>query len=472
MPESNAWTSLPEAVSGPLATLTQSLSNDPQWKAFVNTEGIYEPVTIGLQSGTAGDAILVTVQPGGPTLVSCGPASDADFVLRALPEQWEKFFSASPVAPYTSFVGMQGMNIVQEGAGAHGNLQEYAQYAHLTTRLLELIREGLHGPLAEDQQAETEDDLHIIGKYIYIDAPVWGRSKIFYETSGDGPQQIVFLHTAGSDSRQYHAVMNDATMRSKCTMIAFDLPAHGRSFPGKNYVPGNHTTTEDSYVCAIREVIKELRLKKPIVCGASMAGQVCIAVAIRAEEVGAGGAIPLQGCDFLTMKRQFNDKSPLVNQSLFNPDWIYGMMAPTAPLVNKRLVWHLYSAQAYGIFHGDLDFYFGGFDARDRVAAIDVKKCPVYLLTGEFDWSTTPAMSKATAQKIKGANFKAMKGLGHFPATESPSRFVSYLAVVLLSNICRNTNQSKTNKTRSHICLRLLSGSKRRGRHRFMLFRA
>lgn len=40
-----------------------------------------------------------------------------------------------------------------------------------------------------------------------------------------------------------------------------------------------------------------------------MAGQVCIVVAIRAEEVGAGGTIPLQGCDYLAMQRQFNDKS-------------------------------------------------------------------------------------------------------------------------------------------------------------------
>lgn len=46
-------------------------------------------------------------------------------------------------------------------------------------------------------------------------------------------------------------------------------------------------------------------------------------------------------------------------------------------------------------------------------------------MTGEYDWSTTPEMSKATADKIKGANFKAMEGLGHFPATENPNRFVS-----------------------------------------------
>ena len=123
-------------------------------------------------------------------------------------------------------------------------------------------------------------------------------------------------------------------------MIAFDLPAHGRSFPGKNYIPGNHTNNEEAYVGTIREFIKKLKLNRPIVCGASMAGQVCVAVAIRSEEVGAGGTIPLQGCDYLTMDRQFNDKSPVVNQALFNPDWIWGMSESFPP--SPRLLLSLF----------------------------------------------------------------------------------------------------------------------------------
>jgi pimeloyl-ACP methyl ester carboxylesterase len=226
------------------------------------------------------------------------------------------------------------MNIVQEGVGVQGNQVKFAQYGHLATRLLELLRDGLHGPMEEETQPEMDED-HIVGRYIYVNPPVWGRTKVFYEKSGTGKQEIVFCHTAGSDSRQYNGVMNDPRMMEKCTMYAFDLPAHGRSFPGKTYVPGNHTNTEDSYVGCIREVIRVLKLNKPIVCGASMAGQVCVSVAIRAEEVGAGGTIPLQGCDYLTMDRQFHDKSPVVNQALFNPDWIYGMMAPKSPAVNK-----------------------------------------------------------------------------------------------------------------------------------------
>ena len=221
--------------------------------------------------------------------------------------------------------------------------------------------------------------------------------------------------------------MNHPRMREKCTMYAFDLPGHGRSFPAETHVPGSHTTTEDSYVGCIAAFVRALQLTKPIICGASMAGQVCLAVAIRAAEVGAGGVIPLQGCDFLDMKRQWHDRSPYVNQALFNPEWVYGMMAPTAPLRNRQLVWHTYSAQAYGMFHGDLDFYFGGWDGRERVGSVAIGMCPVYMLAGEYDWSNTPELSMKTAEKIPGAKCRTMKGLGHFPATENPGVFVEYL---------------------------------------------
>lgn len=68
----------------------------------------------------------------------------------------------------------------------------------------------------------------------------------------------------------------------------------------------------------------------------------------------------------------------------------------------------------------------GGWDGRSRMSSIDTKKCPVYMLTGEYDWSNTPAMGQATCDKITGGKHKAMKGVGHFPATENPKVFVGY----------------------------------------------
>jgi pimeloyl-ACP methyl ester carboxylesterase len=93
-------------------------------------------------------------------------------------------------------------------------------------------------------------------------------------------------------------------MRKKCIMYAFDLPGHGRSFPSKDCPPGSHTNTEDSYIGIIASFVKTLGLRRPIICGASMAGQVCLAVAMRHKEVGAGGAIPLQGYVYMNIRKQ------------------------------------------------------------------------------------------------------------------------------------------------------------------------
>ncbi|KAK0279574.1 hypothetical protein LTR35_000331 [Friedmanniomyces endolithicus] len=422
---SHPWADLPAALSESLEKANKVAEDDGQLKAFTTSNAIDAPATFGIKSSGAPNAVLVTVS-NGKADIKTGSTDEALFTLSALPEQWQEFMKQTPVAPYQSYWGMFGMNIKQAGIEVQGDQNAFAHWTHVWRRILEILHDAYAGPTPEDEQPEPDED-HIVGRYTYITSPVWGKCKVFYEQAGEGEQEILFLHTAGSDARQYHGVLNDERMRQKCRMTAFDLPAHGRSFPYEGYWPGMHTNTEDAYVGCITALIKKLALNKPIVCGASMAGQICLAVAARASEVGAGGTIPLQGSDYLNMERQWYDRSPYVNQALFNPEWIYGMMSPTAPLKNRQLIWHLYSAQAYGIFHGDLDFYFGGWDGRERMKGIDTGSCPVYMLTGEYDWSNTPAMSQATCDKIPGGKHQAMKGLGHFPATENPKVFVGYL---------------------------------------------
>jgi pimeloyl-ACP methyl ester carboxylesterase len=62
---------------------------------------------------------------------------------------------------------------------------------------------------------------------------------------------------------------------------------------------------------------------------------------------------------------------------------------------------------------------------------VDTRRCPLYLLTGEYDFSCTPADTERTAKAIEGARFTVMKGLGHFPMSEHPGRFREYLVPVL-----------------------------------------
>ncbi|CAN5528271.1 hypothetical protein BH10PLA2_BH10PLA2_04570 [soil metagenome] len=93
-------------------------------------------------------------------------------------------------------------------------------------------------------------------------------------------------------------------------------------------------------------------------------------------------------------------------------------------------LWH-YMQGGPGIFKGDLHFYKLDGDIRDRVAQIDTKRCPLYLLSGEYDYSCTPEETLEVAQSIPGSEVKIMEGLGHFPMSEDPRKFIQYLSPVL-----------------------------------------
>lgn len=209
-------------------------------------------------------------------------------------------------------------------------------------------------------------------------------------------------------------------------MYAFDMPGHGRSYPGSKQVPEGYGLDEDSYIDAIAQVIKKLKLHRPIISGASMAGHVCLAVAIRSGELGVIGVIPCEACDHLPFNQPIYELPGDLNESILNPERVCGMISPTAPAIYYRLIWWIYSSQGVKMFPGDLEFYFKGWDGRSRMHLINTNACPVYMLTGEYDYSCTPVASRATAEKIPGAVFTEMKGLGHFPMSEDPKAFIPH----------------------------------------------
>ncbi len=52
-------------------------------------------------------------------------------------------------------------------------------------------------------------------------------------------------------------------------------------------------------------------------------------------------------------------------------------------------------------------------------------------MTGEYDYSCTPADAERTAAAIPGAEAMTMADLGHFPMSEDPARFREYILPVL-----------------------------------------
>lgn len=339
---------------------------------------------------------------------------------------WEKFFSAVPPAPYH---GIWAMKMRAPEFKVSGDELKLAQHAHLVRRVLEIGRDVLHGAPKEEvssQKPGTKEPLQ--GGYVWIEFE--GKPcRIYYEESGSGPD-LLMLHTAGSDGRQFCHLMNDPELRRDWRMVAFDLPWHGRSLPPVGAAIGEWELTTARYVAAIEAVIAALDLKRPVLLGSSMAGQICLEMALRWGER-LGGVIACEASERIVGREVPWTRNPQVNESSFVPEWVHALSAPQSPRERLREVWWEYSQGGYGVFWGDIRFYGREWDARERVAKIDTGKCPVIMLTGEYDYSCTPDISRATAARIPGAQFQEMKGIGHFPMAENPALFKQYLMPAL-----------------------------------------
>jgi pimeloyl-ACP methyl ester carboxylesterase len=110
---------------------------------------------------------------------------------------------------------------------------------------------------------------------------------------------------------------------------------------------------------------------------------------------------------------------------------VSGLVGPDAPEAERwETLWH-YMQGGPGVFKGDLYFYKIDGDIRGRVGTIDTTRCPLFLLSGEYDYSCTPEEMLGVAGSIAGSEATIMKGLGHFPMSENPEVFLKYLLPVL-----------------------------------------
>jgi pimeloyl-ACP methyl ester carboxylesterase len=270
----------------------------------------------------------------------------------------------------------------------------------------------------------------IIGRYAHI--ALDGRQhRIYYEEAGAGIP-LLCLHTAGSDGRQYRAVLNDEQITRHFRVVAFDMPWHGKSSPPAGWQRDEpYRLTTDSYTAMVMTIARELGLERPVIMGCSIGGRIVLNLALKhAKELRA--LIGLQSAAYV---ERYYDAGWMDHAEVHGGRacgaLAYGLMSPLSPDEHRwETVWH-YMQGGPGVFTGDLYFYQVEGDIRSRIAAIDTTLCPLYLLTGEYDYSASPQDTQAAADRISGAKVMIMKGLGHFPMSENPAAFLGYLRPVL-----------------------------------------
>lgn len=388
----------------------ESARGDAQLTAFRRAADL----RVALTDGDATVAVSVTAD-------AVARADEAEVTLVSTPEAWTQLLSSAPAPTMHHFLAMR-MRI--EGTRVEGDELAFAQHAHVVRRLVELAREVVDGPV-ERAPDPVLGRAEIIGGYVPV--TIEGATiDLHVERAGTGEgAPILLLHTAGADGRQAHPLMADAELTARHPVVTFDMPGHGRSQALPEPI-GAWTLTPDRYAAAMLGVIDALELERPILLGASMAGEACLLMAHRAPER-LGGVIACEASDFVPGRTTPWAGHPKVNEMTFVAEWIDGLIAPTAPAATRELILRTYAQGGHRTFAGDIDFYSGGWDGRELVGDIDTAMCPVVMMTGEYDYSCTPAMSEATAAKIPGAQYWMMPGLGHFPICEHPAAFKPHL---------------------------------------------
>ncbi|HEX3573414.1 MAG TPA: alpha/beta hydrolase [Rhodopila sp.] len=355
---------------------------------------------------------------------------DPAFTLSAPDAVWGQFLLPLPPRHHH---GIFAMHYRVPDFAIQGEPLVFMQHAHVARRILEIgkwlaLGNSTPVPVSLAPRAGPRAVPRVQGGYVPV--TVGGVTyQIYYETAGSG-RDVLCMHTAGSDGRQFHGLMADERLTAGHRLVAFDLPWHGKSSPPEGSIPGSWRLNTDLYVDLIMGFVAAAGLDKPIALGASMSGEICLELAYRHPEA-FSGIVACEACEKINQRQTTWAAHPAVNPSLFVPEWIRALSAPQSPAeYQEAITWH-YGQGGPAVFYGDIAFYSGDWDARSRVGLIDTNRCRLFMLTGEYDYSCTVELSAATAAKIPGAVFREMKGIGHFPFAENPKLFALYLLPVL-----------------------------------------
>jgi pimeloyl-ACP methyl ester carboxylesterase len=224
----------------------------------------------------------------------------------------------------------------------------------------------------------------IVGHYTSF--AIQGKQcRVYFEEAGSGIP-LVCLHTAGADNRQYRHLMNDPEVTSRYRVLAFDMPWHGKSYPPEGWQETEYQLSTALYVDTVMAFCAALELERPVVIGCSIGGRIVLQLAhLHSDKFRA-----LIGVEAADHQQPWYDTSWLHRGDVHGGEvcaaLVSGLVAPQSPAVYRHETLWQYMQGGPGIFKGDLYFYRVDSDLRGKLSGIRTDLCPLYLLTGEYDF--------------------------------------------------------------------------------------
>jgi len=392
------------------------------WDARLQLEIDDRPYSVVVQTGRVTDVAPASA-PGNPDVRITGPAAawSSGFVARGLKVEGDR---VTQVVPYRGAI-LRLIALVREANGAHDQ----------TTTMVKDV----------DRQFDTA-----VGRYAYV--KIQGvQYRVYYEETGQGIP-IVLQHTAGSDGRQWRHMLEDKEVQQRFRMIAYDLPYHGKSVPPSTvrWWEKEYRLTTELVMDSVVAISKALKAERPVYMGCSVGGYLAPDLALyHADDfravIGVNASIAGSNAPSQNPGARDNMQKPISERR--NPDTnfhprvngesvgmaMYEITSPEAPDPYRRETAWVYSQGAPGVFAGDLYYYGYDHDLVGKTDKIDTAKCPVYLVSGEYDPSMQPGPRSAEAltKQIPGATFTVVKGGSHFAMSDDYPRFRQYILPIL-----------------------------------------
>ena len=387
----------------------------------------FGPLSVKLRTDDA--CTFLSIDADGARLSGAPGERAVDITLSAKPAAWAELRQPMPKPGFQTLSTMRRtQNLI-----VTGDMVKFQQHLLLLELLFSNLSDHSGSPAPESFDEPSIEP--VTGRYLRLQFE--GRPhRVYFEEAGQGIP-LICLHTAGSDGRQYRHLLNDPAVTDRFRVIAFDLPWHGKSSPPPGFETEVYALTTDRYVSVVMAMIDALKLDNPVVMGCSIGGRAVLHLALR-HGARLRAAIGLQSALYAE-DRSLGDPAP--SMALHRPDIhggksagasMAGMIAPQSPPAERwETMWH-YMQGGPGVFMGDLHYYFTDGDLRNGLAEpLRESACPLYLLSGEYDASATPEMGRELAELVGAEFFQVMKGVGHFPMSENPTAFRSYLLPVL-----------------------------------------
>ena len=343
-------------------------------------------------------------------------------------EIWDQVLSVNPPR------FMNDINIAtgRGGLSWQGDRLTWWQYLPAIQRICELMRNP--APMAADPVDEGQGHGSFdspIGRYLRIDLR-GVEHRIYMEEAGRGIP-LLLQHTAGSHGVQWRHLFESPAITDHFRLIAYDLPFHGKSVPpvGREWWSETYRLDGDFLRSIPIAISDALGLDQPVFMGCSVGGLLALDLAQKHPEkfravISVEGALHVGG----NLNALEGFWHPQVSNET-KATMMEGLTAPASPLPYRKETAQAYASGWPPVFLGDLWYYIAEYDLRDSASTIDTSEVGVHIFSGEYDFSATLEKGREAHDAIQGSSYCEMRGIGHFPMSENPTKFLEYLLPVL-----------------------------------------